>query len=477
VAQGGELVAFAAPAPLKAVRELTAVDKTSWDFISQNGTNDEALAFLKANNLGRIDLSRIAWRMSDKAFYRSVLDLLTGRHVYNDVLWSYGLKHDDPAAIRQYLQFRDDFLAACGKAIDCPLLTIDPVVRRAYQHLEFWPLVNARQHKFGPKRKILVERLLAQYTELLEILRYRAELNDEDLMALTYYLLLQDRVEEAQGFLKRVNVANLPEKLQHDYFTAYIAFCNETPDAGRKIAEKYRDHPVERWRDLFGAVLAQADEIDGKAGAKVLNPEQREEVLTHQAESEASFDFTVENKKIALTYQNLKSVTVNYYLMDIELMFSRQPFVQDMGGGQFAYIQPNQTVETPLAADKKAVTIDLPVDLLNRNVMVEVVAGGKTRTQAYYSNSLVAQVTENYGQLRVTGAAGGKPLAKAYVKVYAQMPGGQVEFYKDGYTDLRGRFDYTSLNTDQLGAVEKFAILVLSDANGSVVREAKPPKR
>jgi hypothetical protein len=477
VAQGGELVAFAAPAALKAVRELTAVDKTSWDFISQNGNNDEVLGFLKANNLGRLDLSRIAWRMGDKAVYRSVLDLLTGRHVYNDVLWSYGLKHDDPAAVRQYLQFRDDFLAACGKAIDCPLLTIDPVVRRAYQHIEYWPLVNARQHRFGPKWKILVERMLGQYTELLEVLRYRSELNDEDLMALTYYLLLQDRVDEAQGFFKRVNVAALPEKLQYDYFAAYISFYNEAPDAARKLAEKYKDHPVERWRDLFGAVLAQAEEIEGKAPPKVLNPEQREEVLTHQAEAEASFDFTVENKKITLNYQNLKSVTVNYYLMDIELMFSRQPFVQEQGGGQFAYIQPNQTQEVPLPADKKAATIDLPAELLNRNVMVEVVAGGKTRTQAYYSNSLVAQVTENYGQLRVTDAAGGKPLAKAYVKVYAQMPGGHAEFYKDGYTDLRGRFDYTSLNTDQLGAVEKFAILILSEADGSVVREAKPPKR
>jgi hypothetical protein len=84
---------------------------------------------------------------------------------------------------------------------------------------------------------------------------------------------------------------------------------------------------------------------------------------------------------------------------------------------------------------------------------------------------------ENYGQLRVAAKDGDKVLAKVYVKVYARMAGGQVEFYKDGYTDLRGRFDYTSLNTNQLGDVEKFAILVLSEANGSTVREAAPPKQ
>jgi hypothetical protein len=122
-------------------------------------------------------------------------------------------------------------------------------------------------------------------------------------------------------------------------------------------------------------------------------------------------------------------------------------------------------------------TIDMPAELANRNVMVEIVAGGKTRTQAYYSNSLAVAVMENYGQLRVAAKDGGKALPKVYVKVYARMRGGQVEFYKDGYTDLRGRFDYTSLNTNQLADVDKFAVLVLSEANGSTVREAAPPKQ
>ena len=57
------------------------------------------------------------------------------------------------------------------------------------------------------------------------------------------------------------------------------------------------------------------------------------------------------------------------------------------------------------------------------------------------------------------------------------MKGGAVQFYKDGYTDLRGRFDYTSLSTNELDNVEKFSLLVLSDTDGAVVREADPPKR
>jgi hypothetical protein len=87
------------------------------------------------------------------------------------------------------------------------------------------------------------------------------------------------------------------------------------------------------------------------------------------------------------------------------------------------------------------------------------------------------QTVENYGQVRVSHATTAKPVPKAYVKVFAQMQDGQTKFYKDGYTDLRGRFDYTSLNTNEIEIVKKFSILILSDEFGAAVKEATPPKR
>ena len=70
-----------------------------------------------------------------------------------------------------------------------------------------------------------------------------------------------------------------------------------------------------------------------------------------------------------------------------------------------------------------------------------------------------------------------QPLGTVYVKVYAQLRDGSVKFYKDGYTDLRGRFDYASLSTGDLQSVVKFSLLISSDDNGSMVREARPPLR
>jgi len=70
-----------------------------------------------------------------------------------------------------------------------------------------------------------------------------------------------------------------------------------------------------------------------------------------------------------------------------------------------------------------------------------------------------------------------KPLPRAYVKAYARQQDGSVRFFKDGYTDLRGRFDYSSLSTNDLDHVDRFALLVMSEENGAVVEEAAPPKR
>jgi hypothetical protein len=48
------------------------------------------LAFLDRANLWRQDLTEIAWRMKDKAYFQKVTGLLEARHIYNDTLWVIG---------------------------------------------------------------------------------------------------------------------------------------------------------------------------------------------------------------------------------------------------------------------------------------------------------------------------------------------------------------------------------------------------
>ena len=475
IAKNGQLLANAEPFTLNVVAKLSKIDRESWDYVSQHGTDEDVLKYLQQNNLHRTKLDRIAFRMKDKGYFGKVTQLLARRHAYDQTIWSYGIKHNEPAAVSQYLQHANGFVNECGTYIDSPLLTIDPVARKAYQHLDYRPLVNARAHALGKRRQILNDRFHAQYHRLLKILSYRRELVDAELMAVVYYLLLQDRVEEGLDFFGRVNADKLATRLQHDYFTAYLDFYSDQPKQARAIADKYADHPVDRWRDAFAAIAAQLDEIEGKA-AKLIDEEDRGEVQTGLAATESSFEFNVESKQVTVNYQNLDEIGVNYYLMDIELLFSRNPFVQQYSG-QFSHIRPNATATVELPKDKTSHAFALPEALHSSNVLVEITGGGQTKSKAYYSNSLSVQVIENYGQVRVTHSDSGALLAKVYVKAYARMKDGSVRFYKDGYTDLRGRFDYTSLNTNDLDFVQQFSLLILSDDHGAVVREAKPPKR
>jgi hypothetical protein len=63
------------------------------------------------------------------------------------------------------------------------------------------------------------------------------------------------------------------------------------------------------------------------------------------------------------------------------------------------------------------------------------------------------------------------------VKVYAKMNDGSAIFFKDGYTDLRGQFDYASVSTDDLKRTVKLSILVLHDKHGASSHETDPPKQ
>ncbi|MEL6907733.1 MAG: hypothetical protein AAFP22_20165, partial [Planctomycetota bacterium] len=69
------------------------------------------------------------------------------------------------------------------------------------------------------------------------------------------------------------------------------------------------------------------------------------------------------------------------------------------------------------------------------------------------------------------------PLPRTYVKVYARLADGTVRFHKDGYTDLRGRFDYVSLSGVEGPEPTRYAVLALHEDRGATVSELAPPAR
>jgi hypothetical protein len=366
-------------------------------------------------------------------------------------------------------------------------------------------VVNQRTHRLGSEYRIPNNVVLGQYRGMLDILAHKPALDAMDVLSVVGFLFVQDRTEEALARFKSVNADALPTRIQHDYLRCYAAMYEANLAEARGIANQYAVFPVARWRNLFSDVIAQLDEIEGKSGVvkKDTDKPDRERETADAASTAPSFDFKVENRSVALSWRNLNELTVNYYLIDPEFSFSSNPFVSE-DASRFAIIRPTQTAVISLPKDKDAMDLSLPGEFAKANVVVEMVGGGQRKAQAYHANTLKMNLVENYGRLELRDQAAAKPVSKAYVKVYARLNNGTVRFFKDGYTDLRGRFDYASLNSaetsqpppqpmpvrgsgsgnldtqmlqpNEIDQVARLAVLVLSEANGALVREVAPPR-
>lgn len=481
------------PSLLNVLKKPATVADKSWEYVADWGSNKEVLAYLKEANLQELDLSRIAFRFEDIAFYRSVISLLANVGHFRPDLWAYAFRHKDEAGMQQYLQFRSDFKDRLGSALSSPILVLDPTEQRSYEHLDYKPLVVARTHQLGNKRLILNPSLHAHYHELLEVLSHKQSVDDAGSMQLCYYLVLQNRVGEAIERLKSVDRENLNSKIQYDYLNAYLSFCEGAYEQAKDLAAEYADYPVPRWRTLFDQVREHVAERSmilsgrsmqnelalverGDKAAQGILQNQREQRQASAAAQSPSFALDVQGDKVALQYANLSEVELNFYLMDIELLFSRKPFVS-RDRADAPVIKPNLVQRVELREQSGTYEIQVPKELQNKNLFLDVRSEGLNQSVVVTANALRVEVVEPFGQLQALTESGSRPVEGAYVKVYARHRGGAVRFFKDGYTDLRGRFDYATLSTGDLKTTEKLSVLILDRELGAVIREVSPPTR
>jgi hypothetical protein len=474
------ILAVAENREFKVTDEPATEDKTSWAWISQNGSSEQVMDYLKLENTLRVDLAQIAFRMKDKEFFQQAIELLRSQRNYDETLWSYSIKHNHTPALKEYLKNSDRFTSQCGMAFESDMLTVDPVPRNWYEQREYSPLVNARAHRLGSKRTILNPKFFGQYEKLMKILANRSPLSSDDHLVVTYYMLLKDRVDEAFEHFEKIEDKAVVASMPWAYCDAYLDLYKSKPDDAKAKAQKWVNYPVDHWRSRFENVVAMVDQIKGGA-TDVVDPESRDQQQDQSASSAPSFDLNVVSGnmqgvgKAAVKWQNLETVTVNYYEMDIEFLFSTNPFARDQLDG-FSMIRPNESKSMQLKKGKTGtLEFDLPKQFANKNVLVEVVAGDQSKSHAWFANSMDVQVVESWGQVLLSDSEKKSPLSKAYVKVFARDSSGNVLFHKDGYTDLRGRFDYVSQSNRSLDGITDYAILIISDENGAVIREAKPP--
>ena len=155
VSKDEKVIAFAPPSKLRVVEKLTTVDTNTWEYISQQGTDDAVYKFLKTQNIHKVSLERIAWRMNKKEVFNKVIKILKNRLVFNSTLYAYALLHKDESRIPEYVQNCDAITNQIKGYFSSRLVKIDPIERHTYQHLEYFPLINARAHALGKRREIL----------------------------------------------------------------------------------------------------------------------------------------------------------------------------------------------------------------------------------------------------------------------------------------------------------------------------------
>ena len=464
-----EAIVAAAPKPvIEVTASGPAADPRSWASISQAGSIQDVVTFLERENLAALAMAKLLWRLRDRSAYVMLLDALEKRHFYVREVWAYSLLHRDTPRIRAWLRAQN--LADAGPVLE--MIDSDAEQLGAYEHLELSPLINARAHQLGPKLRILNDGFAEQYRAFLELVAHRPAPTNEDLLAATSYLAAQDRPEATLAMLARVEPTSVSEQLQHAYLAAYAACLTGDPARAHSLVEPWREHPVDRWRTRFTALANMLDETTGGV-TQVADPKHREQQQNELAARQPSFELVLDREGALIHQQHVEAIELRYFEMDIELLFSRQPFVQS-DVSRFSFIEPGhrESITKPAAEQR----VPWPTELRGKNVVVEAVGAGLRKAKIHYANELTAHIAQQYGQIRVQRATGGA-LSATYIKVYARNGNGTVAFYKDGYTDLRGWFDYATLSTDDLDRVERFAILVASETAGSAILEASPPPR
>ena len=274
----------------RVIKKLETIDQ-----ILAQGSKEDILDFLQTKNLHNKDIFKfqnIYYLLKDKEFYMKLIEILKKRKIYDHGVWSFTLYHGDLANLKQFFNTPEvlNTLKNYIMNFSNEFLSIKNI-----RLFEYYPLMNSRVHQLSmDKSNILNKELKCQYTSFLEYLIEVPQPGPEDLLSFVYYLLLQDRIDEAIKVFNKIQIKDLEKsndscRLQYDYFLGYLDFYSGYPNfkIARDICEKYLDYPVLKWRNLFYEMANQLAEYDG------------EELIDDTS--------AMQNKKLSEKQKNLKS--------------------------------------------------------------------------------------------------------------------------------------------------------------------------
>merc|ERR1719289_506178 len=476
--------------PIAVVDPRQIEDRSSWGYMCRDAEFGDLMSFIRNDlTLPKRDLSLLAPRgESNLKQFKEICTVLRQRALYCQEFWrnAFNFGPDCRDEIEEYLNLDPDFQAymypTFGDAMRVdpkrPLGSFDPLVRKTASYNEFWTAagIPGKNLKHIPDRPKIGNFDSTYHNYLLTALVNSYNLfsmSVEDRMCATYYMILMNRTSEAQRIFN--SIKNIPEDNQlYDYMNGFLTVHADATGlmSLEDLASKYLKS------DCIGpAMRAKWSALDNFV-AELRNCKGYEKEFVYESEesrrdrSEVILSLECEGLTRTIVYKNLEDLTVKLYKIDIELMFSTSPFTRS--NFSYRYVEPTRTHNHVLDKEAKVNRLSL-TDVTGEfksdsgeNYIFEVISGEKCVNGSIYMNQLDVQLSDN--QVRVLRKKASTPVVKAYIKVYAQTINNKDGvFYKDGYTDLRGRFDYKTVATNALDSVTRFGILVKTISNGSDV--------
>lgn len=427
----------------------TELNLDSFRDIARAGNKTAVLQFLQTKNVHEeelaVDYRELDWLLVDGNFFPLVTEVLRKRLVYVPSVWCFSLLHSTLPELPELLSSTPSIATTLGAYFHSQLITTAPV----FPYREYFPLINARAHSLGSQARITNDQFRNTYEGWLEHMGEKGDMEDGDRLCMAQYMVLQGRFGLANDLVNKVAAGYCP--LQRDYMRAYL---NVT--AAKEVLPGYTVYPILPWRQRFRAI----------------NDHILEAETTWRPLDDPIVEVKVVQDTVHILAEGVTTASIRLHPINLEVLFSRSPFLQH-DSEAYSYTAPVFTQTLNLTANQETI-YSLPPAYRRSNQYIVVEVAGQEYTHLSLSSSLHVQSFELQGELKVSNDLL-KAVAGAYVKVYAKKGDGTCGFFKDGYTDIRGRFDYATLSTRELDGVTRFGILVADDTLGATVLEASAP--
>lgn len=266
----------------------------------------------------------------------------------------------------------------------------------------------------------------------------------------------------------------------------------------RTMCEKYIAYPVTTWKDLFVKIANQIADYDldnedtPEAKQKKLDSEFNQKLKLSKS-LEAAQDTNGMKIKFR-SPENLKKLTFDLFEIDLEVLYSVNPFL----GNSFqslVYVKPTYSWTEEVSRKKnihfqnfnfflETETQDkemfekkfsIPEKYSSTSAIIKVRGDSLTKIFIFSHNELTLKINKLSGYIKVTSSTTQKSLPQTYIKCFVKMKDGKVNFFKDGFTDMRGCFEYCNFEGVDTSNMSRFSVYVDNENLGSLVQEIEIP--